>query len=70
MKPPASEHHERSEVPHDKPLSAWEAAEAEGIDMSLIESSLRLTPDERLRQHDSALTTVEMLQRAGKERNG
>jgi hypothetical protein len=55
---------------HDKPMSAWETAEALGIDMSLVESSLRLTPDQRLLQHDCALTTIEMLERARKERNG
>jgi hypothetical protein len=30
---------------------AWRAAHAAGIDMSLIEASLQLTPEERLARH-------------------
>jgi hypothetical protein len=35
--------------------SAWEAAEAYGFDMSLIEANLRRTPAERIRQHARVL---------------
>jgi len=51
---------------NDKPLSAWEAAAAMGIDMSLIELNLSLTPDQRIFQHDCALRTVLMLEAAVK----
>ena len=50
----------------DQPMTAWENAAALGIDMSLIESSLRATPDQRLRWHDQALQTVEMIEQAVK----
>lgn len=50
--------------------TAWETAAEQGIDMSLVELSLTLTPDERLRQHDSALRTLLMLEAAGKKLNG
>ena len=59
-----------SMVLSDKPMTAWEAVAAMGIDMSLIELSLSLTPDQRVYQHDCALRTVLMLQDAAKERHG
>lgn len=43
---------------------AWRAAHAEGIDMALIEDALRLTPWERLRQHDHALALVRVVEQA------
>jgi hypothetical protein len=49
----------------DRSLSAWDAA-AMGIDMSIIEYSLTLTPDERMFQHDCALRTVLMLEEAAR----
>ena len=55
---------------NDKPMSAWNAAAAMGIDMSLIEYSLSLTPDERMFQHDCALRTVLMMEEAGKQLHG
>jgi hypothetical protein len=55
---------------NDKPMSAWEAAAAMGIDMSLIEYSLGLTADQRMFQHDCALRTVLMLEEAGKQLHG
>ena len=55
---------------NDKPMSAWTAAAALGIDMSLIEYSLSLTPDERMFQHDCALRTVLMMEEAGKQLHG
>jgi hypothetical protein len=42
---------------------AWEAAAAMDIDMSLLESNLSLTPDERLRFHASKLRLFLMLER-------
>lgn len=43
---------------------AWRAAFAQGIDMSLIEENLRLTPWERLLANDRALSLVRALQQA------
>ena len=43
---------------------AWRAAHAEGIDMALIEDTLRLTPLERLRKHQGALKLVLSVKRA------
>ena len=45
----------------DDGRSAAERAEAFGIDLSLIEDNLRLTPQERLYRHDLALTQAETL---------
>ena len=55
---------------NDRPMSAWAAAAALGIDMSLIEYSLSLTLDERMFQHDCALRTVLMMEEAGKQLHG
>jgi len=44
--------------------SAWREAEASGVDMSLLEHSLRLTPWERIVEHQHALELAEMLQKA------
>lgn len=41
--------------PKDGGTSAWEAAEAYGFDMSLIEANLRRTPADRIRAHARAL---------------
>ena len=43
---------------------AWRAAYDEGIDMALIEDTLRLTPWERLLQHDRALALVRLVEQA------
>ncbi len=43
---------------------AWRAAFAQGIDMSLIEENLKLTPWERLLANDRALALVRALQQA------
>ena len=48
--------------------SAWQAAEAYGVDMSLIESNLRKTPAERIRAHSRALETATMLREAMRRR--
>jgi len=47
---------------------AWLAATEYGFDMSLIEDALKLTPQQRLEQHQRALNLVLDLKRAG-ERN-
>jgi hypothetical protein len=43
---------------------AWRAAHAAGIDMSLIEENLRLSPWERLLANDRALALGRALQQA------
>ena len=50
-------------------VSAWEAARQAGFDMDLLEDSLQRSPAERLRLHDLALATANMLRRAMKERD-
>jgi hypothetical protein len=42
-------------------------AEQAGFDLSLVEASLRLTPEERLVQHQAALGLVLAAERAGRE---
>lgn len=49
---------------------AWDAAEAYGIDMSQIETQLRLTPAERIQRHRRALATVNMLIEAVRKSHG
>jgi hypothetical protein len=44
---------------------AWRAAHAAGIDMSLIEAALRLTPEERLAEHQQVLDFLLEVQAAG-----
>lgn len=41
--------------PKEGGMSAWEAAQAYGFDMSLIEANLRRTPADRIRAHARAL---------------
>jgi len=48
----------------DDGLTATQRAEAYGIDLSLIEANLRLSPAERLRQNDGVLNEVEFLREA------
>jgi hypothetical protein len=45
---------------------AWRAAHAAGVDMSLIEDSLRLTPEQRLAQHQGVLDFLLEVQEAGR----
>ena len=49
---------------------AWRAAEAEGFDMSLIITALRMPVAERLRQHDLALSSALSLRQAFVEQYG
>jgi hypothetical protein len=51
------------------PRTAWEEAEAEGMDMSLVADNLRKTPLERVREHDRALRLALKLRKAMRERN-
>jgi hypothetical protein len=44
---------------------AWRAAVEYGFDMSLVEDALRLTPEQRLEQHQRALNTVLEVMEAG-----
>jgi pheromone shutdown protein TraB len=45
-------------------MNAIEAAEHAGIDLSLIDESLRLTPEQRALQHQAALTMALQLEKA------
>ena len=47
-----------------KHMSAIQRAEAYGIDISLIDENLRLTPTEKIRQNDIALNQAQALQTA------
>ena len=44
---------------------AWRAAHSAGIDMSLIEDSLRLTPEQRLAEHQQVINFLIEVQEAG-----
>jgi hypothetical protein len=44
---------------------AWRAAHAAGIDMSLIEDSLRLTPEQRLTEHQQVIDFLEEVRAVG-----
>jgi hypothetical protein len=44
---------------------AWRAAHAAGIDMSLIEDSLKLTPEQRLEEHQQVINFLLEVQEAG-----
>jgi hypothetical protein len=44
---------------------AWRAAAEYGFDMSLVEDALRLTPEQRLEQHQRALDMILELKTAG-----
>ncbi|MEO5802485.1 MAG: hypothetical protein ABIR24_03080 [Verrucomicrobiota bacterium] len=49
---------------------AWRAAYESGIDMSLLEESLRRTPWERLLANDAALALVRVIEEAKPVKNG
>jgi len=44
---------------------AWRAAHAAGIDMSLIEDALKLTPEQRLAEHQQVINFLLEIQEAG-----
>lgn len=50
----------------DDGLTASERAEAYGIDLSLIDDNLRLTPAERMDRNDAAIDLVDSLNEAMK----
>ena len=50
----------------DDGLTASERAAAYGIDLSLIDDNLRLTPSERLARNDAAIDLAHSLKRAMK----
>jgi hypothetical protein len=45
---------------------AWRAACDYGFDMSLVEDAMRMTPEQRLEQHQHALNLVLELREAGR----
>ncbi|MGA2662634.1 MAG: hypothetical protein ABSH34_34575 [Verrucomicrobiota bacterium] len=45
---------------------AWRAAYEAGVDMSLIDGALRLTPEERLAEHQQVIDFLLELQEAGR----
>ena len=47
---------------------AWRAALEAGIDMSLVEDSLKLTPEERLAEHQQVIAFLLEVQEAGPSR--
>jgi hypothetical protein len=53
----------QEQTPPELPEAIREAVEY-GIDISLLRANLALTPAERLRRHQIALNTVEMLREA------
>lgn len=53
---------------NEPPLTAWQIAEHEGIDMSLLEITLAMTPEERIRAHERALATAQALRQAMEKR--
>lgn len=56
------------EQPQQQPRSAWEEAEAEGMDMSLVDCNLEKSVWERLVAHDRALSFALQLRAAMKRR--
>jgi hypothetical protein len=44
---------------------AWRAAHKAGVDMSLIEESLKLSPEQRLAEHQQVLDFLESIRSAG-----
>ena len=51
------------------PPTAWQRAEAYGIDVSLLEANLRRSVAERLRRHDAALCSMLALRAAVQGKN-
>ena len=57
-----------SELDEMPQSSAWAAAAAYGCDMSLLESNLRKTPQERMQAHARALNAALALRQAMERR--
>jgi hypothetical protein len=51
-------------MPHDAG-PAWRAAHEYGFDMSLVEASLELTPEQRLAEHQQVINFLLEVQEAG-----
>ncbi|OGV69584.1 MAG: hypothetical protein A2283_02140 [Lentisphaerae bacterium RIFOXYA12_FULL_48_11] len=49
--------------------SAWKIAEEHGVDMSLIENNLRISPIKRIMRHEMARHALIMLSTAGRNLN-
>jgi len=50
--------------------SGNEPAQGSGVDQSLIDEMLALSPEERLRHNDRMLRTIELLRQAAAEKTG
>ena len=48
-------------------IPEWTAAKEYGIDVAMLLDNIRRTPEERIRRHQIAFNTVNMLRRAVKE---
>lgn len=46
---------------------AWQAAEAAGLDMSLVELKLTKSVSQRVQEHDDALALAQKLRKAGEQ---
>ncbi len=60
----AEEQGQRTRKKPPKPRDAVQEAVEYGIDVAALRDNLALTPAERLRRHEIALHTMEMLQKA------
>ncbi len=49
-------------------MTASDEAERAGIDLSLLDENLRMTPEQRADKHQSALDLALALERAGQQR--
>ncbi|HUA65728.1 MAG TPA: hypothetical protein VME24_07765 [Alphaproteobacteria bacterium] len=47
-------------------VPAWIAAHEYGVDMSLIEASLKLTPEQRLAEHEQVINFLLEVKEAGR----
>jgi hypothetical protein len=47
----------------------WEEARKYGVDMSALDANLRLSVTQRIRNHDRALATADMLRQAMERRH-
>ncbi|WP_168441875.1 hypothetical protein [Pontiella desulfatans] len=54
----------------EKEWEVHEDVERYGVDISLLRANLRLSPVERLRRHDRALTTMQKLRVAMEKKRG
>ncbi len=64
----SNEDHDERRVCSHAPSSARAAAEAYGIDMSLLDENLSKTPEERIQQQSDAQNAIFELRKAMEER--